>query len=40
LEGARFGRVHHLKMLVRLGRLDDELRPVAPARMSAASLAG
>jgi hypothetical protein len=29
-----------LKMLVRLGRLDDELRPVAPARMSAASLAG
>lgn len=40
MEGARFGRMHHLKMLVRLGRLDDELRPVAPARMSAASLAG
>jgi nucleoside-diphosphate-sugar epimerase len=40
IEGARYGRVHHLKMLVRLGRLDDELRLVAPTRVSAASLAG
>jgi nucleoside-diphosphate-sugar epimerase len=40
MEGARYGRVHHLKMLVRLGRLDDELRPVVPAQTSAASLAG
>jgi nucleoside-diphosphate-sugar epimerase len=39
IEGARYDRVRHLKMLVRLGRLDDELRLAAPARMSAASLA-
>jgi nucleoside-diphosphate-sugar epimerase len=37
IEGARFGRVQHLKMLVRLGRMDDELRLVSPARLSAAS---
>jgi nucleoside-diphosphate-sugar epimerase len=40
IEGARYGRVSHLKMLARLGRLDEELRLVGPARMSAASLAG
>jgi nucleoside-diphosphate-sugar epimerase len=40
IAGARFGRVHHLRMLVRLGRLDDELRWVRPARLGAVSEAG
>ena len=40
IAGARFGRVHHLRMSVRLGRLDDELRRVRPARLSAVSGAG
>jgi nucleoside-diphosphate-sugar epimerase len=39
IAGARFGRVHHLRMAVRLGRLDDELRRVRPA-LSAVSEAG
>jgi hypothetical protein len=34
--GARFGRADHLKMLVRLGRMDDELRLISPAPLSTA----
>lgn len=31
IEGARYGRAHHLRMIVRLGRMDEELRLVKPA---------
>jgi hypothetical protein len=31
-EGARFSRVDHLKHLARLGRVDEELRLVEPAK--------
>ena len=40
IQGARYGRAHHLRMLVRLGRMDDELRLIGPARLSAASGGG
>ncbi|HXV24233.1 MAG TPA: SDR family oxidoreductase [Alphaproteobacteria bacterium] len=40
IDGARFNRVNHLKMLARLGRLDEELRLTTPGRMSAVSQAG
>ncbi len=40
IDGARFNRVHHLKMLIRMGRLDEELRLVTPGRVSATSRAG
>jgi nucleoside-diphosphate-sugar epimerase len=40
IAGARFGRMQHLRMSVRMGRLDDELRRVRPARLSALSGAG
>lgn len=40
IDGARCSRVDHLKMLVRLGRMDDELRLVSQAPPSAAARTG
>ena len=37
IDGARFGRVDHLKMLIRLGRMDEELRLISNAPLSVAS---
>jgi nucleoside-diphosphate-sugar epimerase len=39
VRGARFGRADHLKMLVRLGRMDEELRLVSKSSLSIASSA-